>query len=408
MIRFELRSGRNPRLEEGDWSRPDDRFLPMRATDLVKVLATEAARFGASPSQVFALAEALQHLIDQETGTLERQLMDRYAPFNPDRDTHSLEPRGVPDDEAYAALHETLARLLDKANFEQLDEVQIEQAVLRARRRRLSVRVDPSRVERLEVWIRGQGTSIITCRPWWAPWRKEEHHIPIFRRLVVVAQLRGNPHVIIKAFKEIPEADVKSLLPHAEVTMSALDRLKLLGTSAGTLGLTITKLLKMFAAFAAFWYLAWVLVIGLVTLSVRALLGYRNARTQRNWERTRHLYFQNLGNNVPALQMLLATVKQEELKEILLAYLFCLPKEEGEPAAPRQIEHDIEAYLAERFGMRVDFDWPDAVEKLDRLDIWLSREESRVVPLDVAIERLQLLWRERRGIIWQPPTVSAG
>jgi hypothetical protein len=280
--------------------------------------------------------------------------------------------------------------------------------VLRARRRRLSVRVDPSRVERLEVWIRGQGTSIITCRPWWTPWRKEEHHIPIFRRLVVVAQLRGNPHVIIKAFKEIPEADVKSLLPHAEVTMSALDRLKLLGTSAGTLGLTITKLLKMFAAFAAFWSLAWVLVIGLVTLSVRALLGYRNARTQRNWERTRHLYFQNLGNNVPALQMLLATVKQEELKEILLAYLFCLPKEEGEPAAPRQIEHDIEAYLAERFGMRVDFDWPDAVEKLDRLDIWLSREESRVVPLDVAIERLQLLWRERRGIIWQPPTVSAG
>jgi hypothetical protein len=407
MLRFELRPGHNQRLEEGDWNRPDDRFLPMRATDLVNVLATEATQFGTTSSQVLRLAEAVQHLIDQETGSLERQLMDRYAPFNPDRDTHSVASLGVPDEDAYDALHDTLARLLDKANYEQLDEVQIEQAVLRASRRRLSVRVDPTRVERLEVWIRGQGTSVITLRPWWAPWRKVEHQVPIFRRLVVVARLKGNPHVLIKAFKEIPEADVKSLLPHAEVTMSAIDRLKLLGSSAGTLGLTVTKLLKLFAAFAAFWYLAWILVIGIVTLGIRALLGYRNARTHRDWERTRHLYFQNLGNNASALQMLLATVKQEELKEVLLAYMFCAAPPEGRIQTPQEIEQQIEHYLSERFGMRVDFDWPDAEQKLARLDLWHARNDVRVVPIDQAIERLQHLWRERRGMLWQPPAVSA-
>src|SRR5690606_38772197 len=134
-----------------------------------------------------------------------------------------------PDKGVYEDFHRFLAHLLDKANYEQLDDVQIEQAVMRASSRHLSVRVDPKRVERLEVWIRGQGTSDVAYRPWWSPWRIEYQEVPIFRRLVIVARLAGAPHVIIKAYKEIPESDVKALLPHAEVTMSLIDRIKLLG-----------------------------------------------------------------------------------------------------------------------------------------------------------------------------------
>src|SRR5690606_14433225 len=157
-----------------------------------------AERFGTTRDQVHSLAESLQHLIDQEVGTLERRLMDRYSTFNPDRDTAPRGASDVPGAEAYDDYPCLLAPLLDNDNYEQLDEVQIEQAVLRAGTRGLSVRVNPELVERLEVWIRGQGTSHIAWRPWWRPWRIEYREVPIFRRLVIVARLKGRSHVVIK------------------------------------------------------------------------------------------------------------------------------------------------------------------------------------------------------------------
>src|SRR5690606_3767969 len=177
MIRYVLRHGRREQIDS-DWDRPDDRFLPLRATDLVRSLADQGERFGTTNEQIHSLAESLQHLIDQEVGGLERRLMDRYAPFNPDRDTAPRGAAEVPTDEAYEDFHLFLAHLLDKANYEPLDEVQIEQAVLQARTRRLSVRVNPQLVERLEVWIRGQGTSHVAWRPWWRPWRIEYKEVP--------------------------------------------------------------------------------------------------------------------------------------------------------------------------------------------------------------------------------------
>lgn len=410
MIRYVLRHGRR-RGDDRDWDRPDDRFLPLRATDLVKSLVARAEKFNLTSDQVQRLAENLQHLFDQEVGSVERRLMDRYAPFNPDRDTAPRGTQEAADDRAYEEFHDYLAYLLDKANYEQLNDVQIEQAVLQARSRRLSVRVDPDRVERLEVWIRGQGTSHVAWRPWWSPWRIEYEEVPIFRRLVIVARLKGLPHVIIKAFKEIPESDVKALLPHAEVTMSLIDRIKLFGTSAGTLGLMITKLVKLLATFAAIWYLAWIVLLGLATLGVRALLGYRHARTRRDWQRTRHLYFQNLGNNASALQMIVATLKQEELKETLLAYLFCVSPpmpSEGEESADteRNIQQEIEHFLQEEYGMQIKFDWPDAEQKLATLDLWRNQSQHEVYSINHAIERLHALWITRRGQFLEPTSAT--
>ncbi len=215
-------------------------------------------------------ANALEQVIDRETGTFERRLSDAYARFNPDRDTCPVDedPRLTDDD--YALLNTQLGFLLDKANYEELDDVQIAKAVMRARTRNLSVRVDPSRVELLRIWVRGRGevTKVERCR--WRPWRTESFEVPIFKRLVVVARLKGEPHVLLKLFKDIPEAEAEALLPHAEVMMSLWDRIKLLGTGAGTLGITVSKVLKIAIGFAALWKLAWILLIGLATLGIRS------------------------------------------------------------------------------------------------------------------------------------------
>lgn len=378
--------------EPGAWDRPDDRFIPIRACDLTRLLENSAPRWKLAPESLGAFVQALQGVVDRETGTFERQLADSYAAFNPDRDMISLTQPSPPPPETYEELFGQLAHLLNQANFERLDEVQIEQAVLRARARSLHVRVDPKRVERLEIWVRGQSSVVRVTRPWWSPWRPIYERVPIFRRLAVVARLRNDPYVLLKVFKEIPEADVEALLPHAEIAMSWFDRLKLLGTSAGTLGITVTKVLKLFAAVAAIWYLAWIVLIGLATLGVRTALGYRNARTHRDWQRTRHLYFQNLGNNASALQLLVATVKQEEFKEVLLAYVFCHAHTSGEGSGrDANIKREIEQFLFDKCGSQVDFDWSDAWEKLSRYRLWQSAAECQVVSVEEAIARLDEL-----------------
>ena len=376
---------------DSHWSRPDNRFVPIRACDLVDSLCADADQFGLSSERIRLFAAALEHVIDRETGMFERRLSDAYAIFNPDRDTLPMRDPPLPHPEEYDQLCDQLAFVLDKANYEELDDVQIAQAVMRARSRNLTVRVDPSRVEFLRLWVRGRGEVVKRERNWWRPWQWETNKVRLFKRLVVLARLKDDPLVMLKLFKDIPEAEAEALLPHAEVTMSLWDRVKLLGTGAGTLGMTVSKLLNIAIGFAALWKLAWILLLGFGTLGIRSVLGYRNARLSRDWQRTRHLYFQNLGNNASALQLLVATVKQEEFKEALLAYLFAqAPMEPGQGGQSTRCQR-IEQYVQNRYGVEVDFDITDGEQKLVKLGLATTSTVEEVLPLDEALETLRQL-----------------
>jgi len=370
---------------------------------LTSAIVDAATELRCSPSAVQEFATVLKEVIQQETSAFAELLACEYAKFNPDRETKLVGEAAAPTDDPHDTLHCQLAYLLDKANYDRLDEVQIEQAVLQAKSRNLKVRVHPDRVDFLEVWVRGRGETTKLERSFWRPWQMIASAVPVFKRMVVVARLKNNPQVVIKLFKDIPESDVEALLPHAEVTMSLLDRIKILGSTAGTLGLTITKVLKLMAALAALWYLTWIVVLGAATLGVRAVLGYRNARINRDWQRTQHLYFQNLANNSSALQLLIETVKQEEYKEVLLGYLFShaagiqSSTTEAGSREVGQLRSDIEAFILKRFNVRVDFDMSDAEAKLDRLGLCYSDSAAEVIPIVEAVSRLRQLTR-RDGV----------
>ncbi len=394
-----LSQGRNSAVTSsdgpGEWERPDDRFIPLRPADLAHRLVSDAGDFALAGDDVLAVAHALEIALDRETAALQRTITDDYTRFNPDRDTlPSIDEHGDPATSEYEQLFAQISQLLDKANYDRLSDVQIEQAVLRASRRSLHVRVHPDRIEHLEVWIRGRGTSQRQLRNWWRPWQMEDYTIEVFRRMVVVAQLKDSSHVVLKLFKDIPEAEVEALLPHAEATMSLFDRIKLFGASAGTLGITASKVLNVAIGIAALTKLAWILLVGLGTLGVRAVLGYRRAHIDRDWQRTKHLYFQNLGNNASVLQLLVATVKHEELKEALLVYAFC-HAEQRLWSNESELCETIEMWLTSHAGVRVDFDIDDALQKLDRLDLWRDRNLLRTVSPVLAIARLTQV-RENR------------
>ena len=388
------------------WRRPDDHFVPVRACELVAALAADAPRLGFDGGGVLRVASALQDVITQEAVAFQQELSDAYAVFNPDRDTLPLQPLAeVRTPEAYADFETKLAYLLQKANFVRLTDVQVEAAIQTARAHGLRVRLHPERVAELFLWVRGYGTTHRVRRPWrhWHRWRRwrtivrgERREVPVFRRLVVAARLKDDPHIIIKLFKDIPEEDVEALLPHAEVEMNLLDRLLVFGGGAGALGSTASKVVGAFTGVAVLSKLLWVIVVGLLTMTFRTVMGYKRARSNRDSQRTRHLYFRNLGNNSSALQTLVAIVTQEEVKEALLAYAFCqMPKDPITTAA--ELAAQVEVYLQERFGVQVNFDVDDAVETLTRLELWQARQPLCVICADETVQRLRAHWTARQS-----------
>ncbi len=375
---------------------PDNRFVPVRARELAAALAQDAPRFGLNAALVEQIARALEDVIDQEAAAFEQDLIERYAPFNPDRDT--LPPADVEAARTAPTCAELLARLdylFNKANFERLSDVQIQEAVRMANSHGLRIRLRPDRIESLAVWVRGRDRVERRFLTWRHPLRGERRSLPVYRRLIVVARLRDDPNVLLKLFKEIPVADVEALLPHAEVQMNWLDRLKVFGGGAGMVGSSATRLFH-YLGFLAYWSrIMWVLAIGGLILLIRTLMGYKTARTQRDWVRTRHLYYQNLDNNNGVIHALVSMVNQEECKEALLAYAACLAA--APPiASPDDLARRVQGWLRERFDVEVDYDVRDAMATLDRLGLWNDAATFHVLPPHAAIDRLRSHWRCRR------------
>ncbi len=355
------------------WHRLDDRFIPLRADDLERVLIDDAASLGCDPDELKKTCAHFREQIDLEACSFRRLIEREYAPFDPDRDTKSLtdlETSRTPED--YANMLRRFTYLLDKANFEKLSDVQIEQAIRRANSRRITVRVKSDAVQHLEIWVRGRGKTTSRKITWRHPFAGVEIEKEVFRRMVIVARLKEEPYIVVKLFKDIPESDVEALLPHAQATMTLLDRVQLIGSGAGALGATLAKLMTIAISFAALGKLILILLFGLVTMMLKTFSGYRNARINRRGQRVQHLYFQNLANNASALQWLVSMVKQEELKEAYLAYAFGCKLSRGasrwkNSPSISDMTTGIENYLSRKFEIDVDFDINDAINTLIRL-----------------------------------------
>src|SRR5690606_14540999 len=307
-----------------------------------------------------------------------------------------------------------VAYVLDKANYELLDTAQVEAAVGAANSHGIRIRVNPGRgrwlelwvrgrttgaravrtlwrtlkgeqperVRWIELWVRGRTTGARAVRTLWRPLKGEQRELELYRRLAVVFQSKDDEAINLKLFREIPVADVEALLPHAEVAMSALDRLKVLGSSLGALGGVAGKLLESTVVASQ---MLWLAVVALGGLSVRSFLGYRRAKHVRLSQMTHHLYYQNVANNAGVLHQMVASIGQEELKEAVLAYAIVHGGGIGDAESLRL---DAARWLWERFEVEVDFDGPDAVATLERLGLWDDRERWVPCGPTAAVERL--------------------
>lgn len=377
---------------------PDDRYIPIRVEDVIVAMARDDARFGAVSGALLEVGEAMERVVDQEAAGFRRELERRYDRFNPARETIALDPdASLGPEEACRELWAMVDYLLDKANYDRLDEDQISAAIAAANSYGIRIRVVPERVGRLEIYVRGRAEEKRRRRTVRAPIKGEEIDVELYRRLAVVFQEAGNDHVALKLFREIPVADVEALLPHAEVAMSPIDRLKIIGGGMGALGGLATKVVQvLIGGSMALTQFLWAGILGFLGLSVKSFMGYRRAKHARTSQMTHNLYYQNVANNSGVLDLLVGSIAHEELKEVTLAYAVLACDVAREVRDTDALERVVETWLESTFDVDIDFDGPDAIESLDRFDLWADRAAWRVVDPPEAIARLDRHWSTRR------------
>jgi hypothetical protein len=95
--------------------------------------------------------------------------------------------------------------------------------------------------------------------------------------------------------------------------------------------------------------------------------GYKNRKIKFMKTLGDNLYFKNLDNNAGVFYHIIADAEEEEFKEALLAYVFLVASDAGLTAPA--LDDAIEAWFEKTYGIGIDFEISDALDKLKRLDL---------------------------------------
>lgn len=368
----------------------DDRFIPIRIEAIVNAIDADPERFGELAGWAQKICKASERVIVQEVGELHRHLDRLYAAANPDLDALAEpNPLALPDD---PKLHAALDYLLDRASFTPLTDVGIDAAIKAGSAYGLRVRINPDRVRSLSLHVRGRGTIILVRRDKKKPWKTYEREIEIYTRLAVIAQLTGEDCLRLKLFRDIPVADVEALLPHAEATMTFMDRAFVVGMGVGSLG-TLVKVAIVGAASTS--ALAIPAAIGFGGMAFKSFFGYKRKKKQRTSHRTEHLYEKNLANNAAVLHTLCRMIAHEEAKAAIIAYAVLAARHDMEPSERwpmSELGERASAYLKERFKISSQFDAETALATLERLGLM---EDSALTDPDKAHATVEAHWKTR-------------
>jgi hypothetical protein len=392
-----------------------EHYLPIAVADLIQALQPllpEEDR-ASWPS----VTRVLQALLHHEYHDQLTQLFEAYRPFDPDEEL-PLRTAMSPDDGAAALerLFHICRGLLLKANFVQLSQQDIADALAAASEWGVRLQVDTNSFERLAVFARGD-TMNHRVRCTWRTWyRQQRVEVPIYQRLVVLFRLKeeaplahllsehARPRtsqvqpVFVKFFKDVPKVDVDMLLPGTGIHMTWFDRGRILLPTVSGLaiaGLKIAKGAVIFAFAGVYGLLAFLgFVGGTLGYGLKSFFGYLQTKNKYDLHLTRSLYYQNLDNNAGVFARLVYEAEQQEVREALVAYALLRQHAGEQGLLPAEIDRLAEVWLQALLEMPVDFEVDDALEKLERWKLLerLSDGRLRAVTPEEACRRLDALW----------------
>ena len=396
-----------------------EHYIPLRRTDLVNILANDLALYPDDAAQFRRFAAILEATIHFQYNRFHDELLDAYAPFDPEATTlpvSYLYPSGSiligvdpakrdPNDREHRIdqLFDRFDQIMAKANFIELDRQVVVEASKRHSEWGIDMKVDFSIFDRFRLYMRGDVTGVRRIRRWQHLWAEEEVHLPIYQRLVVILKLHPSKRlpksldtddVLIKYFKDIPQADLEMLLPGAKAVMPGFARLKLGGSLLSGLGLMGYNVVKQIVGTAIFGveYL-YGLLVAMLGYGWKQYSGYQSVRHAVSLRLTESLYYQNLANNSGVLFSVLDEAEEQDNREAILAYFFLWRFAGPNGWTMNQLDDAIEKDLEFRLKRPIDFEVDDALAKLERIKLVVRQGDFHVaVPIAQALEQLDYAW----------------
>jgi len=383
------------------------RFVPSRIPHLIEELAARLPE--GDRSNFWALARILEAFYHHGTSAQTRTAEALYSPYDPDRET--VPPPSPIGEDPLGRLYEWLGALFERANFDLVSKdvllTSTDREVLK------SFKIDPelAQLERLAIYTRGRGRKAVQLRRARKLFRLDEVEVPTYSRVAIVVRTKDDPHVLLRLFKDVPQADLELLLPSVRVKMKFLDQLKLSG-SGGTAAFSIWKILRLAYAYTptltkmlTIPFKVLLLPIGLIVAAFyggKTALDYGRIKATYVTALAEHLYAITLASNHALLGRLARMAGEEETKEALIAYWLLLRHPDG--LSPSELRHMAEEWIWDRYRTRVRFDVGDALRKLAELELSLVEEDLageslRALPLAEALRRADRAWDD----LYSPP-----
>lgn len=401
-----------------------ERFIPVRKTDIVNTLIAHGRLASDREREKFRrLCRLLGAIYHNEYFDRLERLRDDYYYFAPDLDPHARFDQAT-QERAYADLVETFGSVMQKADFIEVSLPEIEQAHREHPVLRVEVESSTKDFREVRFFERGRHMETFEVRQWFGLRTRRieaEVHDDVVLFVAVKPELKRRDvgrlrrsrlrpgAVLLKYFRNIATADLRTLIPNARVVLSLADKLSLglpaligavpigsqivptatalflvLGAYLGMTGEVEGDRLKM--ALAALSGLA-----AIAAFIMRQWVKYQRQSLQHQKLLADNVYFRNLNNNMGIFDYVIGTAEEQETKEALLAYYFLFTA--NAPVMQPALEQSVESWLKKTFGVDADFVAEDALAKIERLGM-LIREEGQlsVLPLDAALIHLDQVW----------------
>jgi hypothetical protein len=376
-----------------------EKFIPVTPQALIDRLADPSAWPSDKIAQVRRFFMYLTNWRQQSYGARLLELGRAYEPFSPDSDL--LVTRKYTDAEKKMLerqLVDGVCSLMRQANYTRIDPRQIDIILTKESHYGLDLQVDLGAFDELEIYYRGavmrQG-SRRTARKFYL--REEQFDLPVFQRLAIlfklkpeanrvaeivakegidpalarrrVRKMRGpiaehinSEFIYIKLFKNIPRADLEMVFPNTRIRFRLFDKIKLGVTASGGLGVGVASTVSNIAVASNPIALAGALA-GLGGIALRQVFAFFNQRNKYMVTMAQNLYSHALADNRGVMTLLAERAAEEDIKEEILLYSL-LAKERVHVSELRDADRAIERYLSSTFGLDLNFDVEDALDRL--------------------------------------------
>ncbi len=361
-----------------------DHFIPVSTQQLIQQLSS----LGLDETH-HQVIQQLRQILSFEFYLRLQQIKHHYQPINPDNELSHLKAA----DDDYSNSIDSIRKLLIQANFEELDQQQIEYALEKISPYGLNIEINFDAFQQMVLFYRGKTRKEIQTRDWKKLFlKKKKESLISYGRLFLVIQYKdqnNKPGLYLKLFKDILRPDLEMLFPESRVRMKVFDKIKLLLTGgSGTAGGLFATIGKISAAITP-----WTIVIalaGFIMLLWRQISKVFIQRTHYMMTLAQNLYFHNMDNNLGAITYLVDLARQEEIKEVILAYAMLKIHQVKDS---EQLDNICEKWFMQQFNIQIDFDINDAINKLKRFDLLEDRSDAlRCKPPADSSEQLQKRW----------------